>query len=299
MDEQQMQVKALRARKSYYAKQRARSTEEISVGLFEERWVQTSAGDTRILIYAPTQRKDKAYPIFVNIHGGGFILGSAEDDDIWCRKISTAVDCVVVNIDYCLSPEHKFPEALEECYDILSWLYENARELGLDRERLAVGGHSAGGNLTAALCLLARERRDFSILFQVLDYPPLDLVIDPFTKNNVPQNIILPPKTAAFFTACYFNRTEDALNPLASPALAENLTGLPAALVITAEFDPLREEGEAYAKRLAAAGVPVLYKNYAGCGHAFTHFGPQEAADNAWELIYTQLRQAFSSKTAG
>jgi acetyl esterase len=225
------------------------------------------------------------------MHGGGFIMGSAENDDLWCRRVANAVPCLVVNIDYRLAPEHKFPAALEECYDVVRYLHSNAAKLRIDPARIAVGGQSAGANLAAGICLLARDRREFPIVCQVLNYPPLDMTIDPYSKANLDK--ILTARMQILFNACYLRNEDDALNPLVSPLLVQDLAGLPDALIITAELDPLRPEAEQYAKRLAVAGVNATCEMFAGCMHAFTHFGPKAAARAAQSLTCEQLKTAF------
>lgn len=291
-----MMLMAQRARAAYAETVRNnRRSVGWAGGTVAEKFIATSAGETRILVYEPKQDPQRSLPVFVDIHGGGFIQGSAEDDDEWCRQIVDAVGCAVVNIDYHLAPEYPFPVALEECYDVLKWIRNNAFEMGFDPALMAVGGHSAGGNLTAALCLLARERQDISILYQVLNYPPLDFSVDPYTKPTSIDTMITP-KVHAFFTACYLGKQDDAKNPLASPLLAANFAGLPAALIISAEYDPLRSDDELYAKRLSDAGVDVTYKMFSGCMHAFTHFGPEPAAGQAWALIHEKLKQAFAGR---
>ena len=259
--------------------------------------VATSAGETEIYLYRPLQSKRKGpLPVFVNIHGGGFIQGSPGDDDPWCRQIADAVDCAVVSIDYHLAPEYRFPVTVYECYDVIKWLHDQAVFLGMDPGRIAVGGHSAGGNLAAALTLLARERREFSLGFQVLNYPVLDFVRDPYEK--VGKDLLLTAKAQSFFSSCYLEDAEAAKNPLASPILAESFAGLPPALVIAAEYDPLRAENERYAEALKTAGVTVTFHLFPGCMHAFTHFGPETAANEAWRLIQDSLRQAFWGREA-
>ena len=292
-DELKMILMAQRARASYADNvKNSRMLEDWSSGTTMEHILGTSAGDTRILLYKPNMDKNKSLPVFVNIHGGGFIQGSAEDDDVWCRKIVDAVDCAVVNIDYHLAPEYGFPIALEECYDVVKWVHDQANENGFDAAKIAVGGHSAGGNLSASLCLLARKRQEFSFVYQVLNYPVLDFTADPFEKPT--RDTLLTAKARAFFTACYLPKEGDRRNPSASPLLTESCTGLPAALIVSAEYDPLREENKLYAERLSAAGVAVTYKMFEGCMHAFTHFGPEPAASQAWELIHEKLRLVFA-----
>lgn len=281
-------VMAGRARQAFAAQQAARPRVDVPVEVFAEYKAATRAGETRVLFCSPGGRD---LPVFVNFHGGGFVMGSADDDDVYCRRLANAAGCAVVNADYRLAPEHKFPAAVEDCYDVVRWVHGNAAALGVDPARIAVGGHSAGGNVAAALCLLAREKREFPLVFQVLDYPPLDLSVDPYKKGT--QDKMLTPKAQTFFDDCYFNSPADAFNPLVSPLLAADLAGLPPALVIAAEYDPLRAEEERYAQRLAAAGVAVTFRLFAGCSHAFTHFGPEAAADEAWALIASKLREAF------
>jgi len=292
-DELKMILMAQRARATYADNvKKGGMLEAWSNGTTMEHILGTSAGETRILVYKPKMGKDKFLPVFVNIHGGGFIQGSAEDDDVWCRKIVDAVDCAVVNIDYHLAPEYGFPIALEECYNVVKWVHDQADENGFDAARIAVGGHSAGGNLSASLCLLARERQEFSFVYQVLNYPVLDFTADPFEKPT--RDTLLTAKARAFFTACYLPKERDRRNPSASPLLAESCTGLPAALIVSAEYDPLCEENKLYAERLLAAGISVTYKIFEGCMHAFTHFGPEPAASQAWDLIHEKLRLAFA-----
>ena len=263
---------------------------EVEVQAVQEL-VSTSAGETPVAVYKPWQCSGVQLPVYVNFHGGGFIQGSAQDDEGWCREISAVVGCAVVNVEYRLAPEHKFPIALEESYEVLKWIHAQAEAKGFDRKRIAVGGNSAGGNLAAALCLLARRRREFSLCYQVLKFPPLDFLADPKHKGN--KDTLLTPGAQVFFTKCYLRQGQDEGNPLASPLLAENLAGLPPALIIAAEFDPLRIENAAYRERLAAAGCDVTYKEFVGCGHSFTHFGPEPQAREAWQLIHEKLQQVF------
>ena len=290
--ETKMLLMAQRSRQAYLEGTRPVSTEGMPEVAVTERQIATSAGQTRVLIYKPKKSKEKKLPVFVNIHGGGFIQGSAEDDEVWCRNIVEAVGCSVVSIDYHLSPEYKFPVALEECYDVLRWAHDQAGELGFDSARIAVGGHSAGGNFAAALCLMTRDRQEFPIIYQILNYPPLDFSADPFLI--LARDTVLTAKAQAFFTACYLPGKSAQTHPLASPLLAENFAGLPPALIIAAEYDPLRAENEKYAKRLEEAGVAVTFKVFEGCMHAFTHFGQEPAASEAWALVHEKLRQAFA-----
>lgn len=292
----QEQLKAAHEARTLFEQQlHATITWEIEqVSSCEERIIKTSAGDTRVLIYVPKSDIMSPYPAYVHFHGGGFILGRAEMDDFFCRVVTNDAGCLVVNVDYHLAPEHKFPTAVEEGYDVVKWLHNNAHLLNIRPDRIAVGGFSAGGNIATAVCLLAKERKEFSLVYQVLGYPPLDLCTDPFKKRIMPGKSMLTPEMAALFNACYLRSEEDARNPLVSPVLAQDLREMPAACVITAEYDMLADEGEQYAKKLKEAGVPVVYRSYRGCDHGFTATGPEEAARDAFSLICNELRKAFA-----
>lgn len=288
---QQLAKIAIQARKNFAAGQQKIIKDLVPVGHFAERLIPTCIGETRVLTYISCEQNEPV-PVFVNLHGGGFMMGSAEDDDIWCRRLANAVPCLVVNIDYRLAPEHKFPIALEESYAVIKYLHENAARLRINPQRIAVGGQSAGGNLAAGLCLLARARQEFTVCYQVLNYPALDMSVDPFSQ---PSDKILTPRLRTLFNNCYFRTKDDALNPLVSPLLTVDLVGLPAALIITAELDPLRPEAEHYAKKLTAAGVNADCKMFADCMHAFTHFGPKPAAEEAGRLVHEQLRNLLQN----
>lgn len=177
---------------------------------------------------------------------------------------------------------------------VINSLYQHPEQLSINPEKIAVGGHSAGGNLAAAVCLLNRQRGDeLPIVFQIIDYAPLDLDTDPALKPTIEEAI--PAEMSRKFNYLFLGTTEEAGNPLASPIFAESLHGLPEALVITAERDSLAAEGENYAERLKQAGVKVLYKQYKGVPHGFTHFGDLAVAEEAWHLMSDKLREAFSA----
>ncbi|MEK5263028.1 MULTISPECIES: alpha/beta hydrolase [Bacillus] len=255
--------------------------------------IPTGAGETKVWVFKPVKTLKQPLPVFVNLHGGGFILGSAEMDNHWCPVIADRAECIVVNVEYQLAPEHPFPAALHECYDVMKWLYEHPEELQIDPNRLAIGGHSAGGNLATAVCLLDIQKGNkLPIVYQVLDYPPLDLATDPAQKPAFEEAI--PVEMARLFNAFYL-QSQDPHNPLVSPVFAERevLAQMPPALVITAEKDSLAEEAEHYADKLKEAGVDVTYKQFKGVPHAFTHAGDLEIAEEAWHLMSDQLKKAF------
>jgi acetyl esterase len=199
----------------------------------------------------------------------GFVIGDLETADAMARELCVGAGVVVASVDYPLAPEQPFPAAPEAAYAATRWLAEQASSLGADGSRLAVGGDSAGGNLTAVTAVLARDRGGPPITFQLLVYPWTDLLMSfPSVRQNG-EDYLLTAGALEWFARHYLGRDGDGKHPLASPTYTDDLTGLPPALVITAEFDPLRDEGEAYAKRLEEAGAPVRMARYDGQIHGF------------------------------
>ncbi|MEU6147507.1 alpha/beta hydrolase [Streptomyces sp. NPDC047081] len=257
--------------------------------------IPTRAGSVRCTVYRPSARPDgSAPPVYVNFHGGGFVLRRHQADDHICRFIADRAGCVVVNVDYDVAPTHPFPAATTQAYDVTAWVAAHGAESGWDGTRLAVGGHSAGGNLAAGVCLTARDTKDFSLRLQILDYPPLDLAADPEAKLLHGRKSVITPALSHLFNDAYVPDLATRKDPLVSPALAPDHAGLAPALIITAEHDLLRDEGEAYADSLRAAGVPVTHRRFDGVDHAFTHAGPVEPAKEAMELMAASLRKAFA-----
>ena len=257
--------------------------------------VPTGAGPVTCTVYRPTAVPSGPAPVYVNFHGGGFVVGRPEQDDHICRYIAAKASCVVVNVDYSIAPQHPFPTATTQAYDVTAWVAENGHTNGWDGSRLAVGGHSAGANLTAAVCRTARDRGTFSPRLQILDSAPLDQLADPATKHSPIAKPLLTPHIMRVFRGAYVPNPADLTDPLVSPGLADDLAGLPPALVITAEHDRLRDEGDAYAKALDAAGVPVTRCVFPGVDHYFTHTGPVKEGKEAIELMASSLRTALGT----
>jgi len=255
--------------------------------------VETGAGPVACTVYRPPGTPRASAPVYINFHGGGFVIGRPEQDDHICRYIAATADCVVINVDYAVAPQRQFPVAVNQAYDVASWVAENGPAGGWDGTRLAVGGHSAGANLTAAVCRTARDRGTFTPRLQIIDSAPLDQLADPATKQSLIAKPLLTPQLMRIFTAAYVPDPADRAHPLVSPGIADDLAGLPPALVITAENDRLRDEGDAYAKALEAAGVPVTHRVFEGVDHYFTHTGPVPAAREAIDLMATTLRVAL------
>lgn len=261
----------------------------------DEQYIPTTWGAARALFYWPDVPSGERLPVYLNLHGGGFVAGVPEHDDSYCRRLAHNLGCLVVNLDYVLAPEHPFPAGLRQSFEVLEWLAEQGETLGIDPQRIAVGGHSAGGNLAAGLAILARGHQRLRLVHQIIDYAALDVSQAPELKRSTLDKPLLGPGLMRFFNRCYLSDPAQARDPLVSPLLApvEALRGLPAATLITAEYDILRAEGEAYGEKLRQAGVAVNEKMFPGCDHMFTHLGPDVSADEAWQFIEDALRGAF------
>ena len=218
-------------------------------------------------LYEPVPA-DGLRPLLVYFHGGGYIRGNIETHDSACRILANSSGCLVASVDYSLAPECKFPGAIEECFAATRWFSENAAEIGADASRLAVGGDSAGGNMACAVTLMARDAGGPAIKFQLLIYPNTDMKADNESVRAFSKGYWLD--SLPFYVASYLRSDADIENPLASPLRAPDLSNLPPAYVMTAGFDPLRDEGKAYAERLSAAGVAVEYRCYDDMIHGFT-----------------------------
>ena len=264
-----------------------------SVGV-ADRAVPGPAGDIPIRVYTPDAPASR--PLVMWFHGGGHVIGDLDTYDAVCRDLAAESGAVVVSVDYRLAPEHRFPAAVEDCYAATVWAAEHAGELGADAARLAVAGESAGGNLAAVIALVARDRGTPAIAFQALIYPATDLTRSHPSVEENGEGYLLTAKGMEWFNDHYLGPDGDPKHPLASPLFAEDLSGLPPALVTTAEFDPLRDEGEAYAERLRAAGVPVEQRRYDGLIHGFiTLRMVVEAGGDALDEIARTIGKALTS----
>jgi acetyl esterase len=265
------------------------------VASVEDRTVPGPAGPVPVRIYTPSAGSAPR-PALVYIHGGGWVIGDPDMTDSICRVVANRAECVVVSVDYRLSPEHKFPVPLDDCYAAFTWVADNASSIGVDPARLAVGGDSAGGNLSAAVALRARDEGGPAIRLQLLVYPVTDYSFDTISYKENGDDYFLTRDMMGWFWDHYLTSASDGENPLASPLRAKDLSGLPPAKVFTAEFDPLRDEGEAYVARLVEAGVPVSHTRYDGQIHGFwTMLAVFGAATTAADEAAAALKEAFSS----
>ncbi len=254
----------------------------------EDRAIPGPNGDIPIRVYAPvhTPQGQHPLPLLVYFHGGGWVVGNLDASDVSCRMIANAAGCLVVSANYRHAPEHRFPLPAEDAYAATQWTARHAATLHGDASRLAVGGSSAGGNLAAVVALMARDRGTPSLIFQLLVVPVIDCRFDTASYRENAEGYGLTADAMRWYWKHYLRSEDDGHHPYASPLRAPSLQGLPPAFVATAEFDPLRDEGEAYAARLRAEGVPTVQKRYAGMIHGF--LGPQANADMA-----EALRNAF------
>ncbi|OPJ64021.1 alpha/beta hydrolase [Clostridium oryzae] len=249
-----------------------------------EEFIPTRAGKTRVLVYK-TENSTSLSPVFFDVHGGGFIAGLPEDDDRFCDELRKELNITVISIDYRLAPDHMWPAGINDTYDVVEYVSLHKEEFGIDSDNMAIGGHSAGANISTVVCMLAKQSGKFSFKCQVLDYPPLD-VATPGTEKFYIEGAI-PPEVAAMFDKCY-RKDEEAKNPHCSPVYASNeeLKGLPPAVVITCEIDSLRDEGEDYAQKLIKAGVETIAKRFYGVWHGFTIGAPDlKESKEAYRMI--------------
>jgi acetyl esterase len=244
------------------------------VGDVNNRSVPGPAGSIPVRVYTP--KGEGPFPVLVYFHGGGWVIATLDTYDASCRALTNMANCVVVSVDYRQAPENKWPAAHEDAYAATQWVMKNAREVQGDPRQVAVGGESAGGNLAAAVCLMAKDRRGMMPVHQMLVYPIADYRFDTPSYQANAQAKPLNKAMMMWFFDKYLNRPADGNNKYVSPLRASqsDLRGLPPATVITAEIDPLMSEGKAYAEKLKSAGVDVAYRNFDGVAHEFFGMGP-------------------------
>jgi len=262
-----------------------------TVAAVENVMIPGSGDQIPVRIYIPS--KDELLPVLVYFHGGGWVLGDLDSVDSLCRSLADASGCMVASVDYRLAPEHKFPAAVEDAYSATKWIADNATDLNGDSRRIAVAGDSAGGNLAAAVSLMARDRGGPRVVYQLLVCPVTNHAFDTASYSDNGEGYWLTKEDMKWFWNHYLRADQDGKNPYASPLLAENLTSLPPAFVITAEFDPLRDEGEAYAARLRKSGVPVKMTRYSGMIHGFINIADLRQSRVAIDEAAAELRGAF------
>ncbi len=258
------------------------------VAKVEDRKIPGPAGQIPVRVYTP--RGNGPFGVLMYFHGGGWVIGNIETHDVLCRDLTDGAGCVTVSVDYRLAPEHRFPAAPDDCYAATKWVAEHASALNIDANRVAVGGDSAGGNLAAVVSQMARDQKGPKIACQLLIYPATDCANETASQREFSKDGYILSRSDMDWFYNHYLTAKDKTNPYACPGLTKNLAGLPPAFVLTAEIDPLRDEGEAYGEALRKAGVKVRLKRYNGVCHGFVSMaslldqGKQAVAECCSEL---------------
>lgn len=274
---------------------------KVDVFACEDRNIAGPGGDLAIRIYRHAAKIDgETSPVAIFFHGGGFYLGDLETHDTVCRYLCKHASLTVIAVDYALAPENKFPAGLKDCYAALCWVTENADEIGVDTDRIALVGDSAGGTLAVSTCLLAKQKGGPRIAFQVVVYPALTMTDGaefPSRTEFGTGDYFISLEDFAFFRNLYLGKEEQAVrDPLVSPIYADNYCDLPPALVVAAGYDPCLDENKLYAERLAADGVQVTYKCFENTIHPFYLFdGVIDAGKEGQKLVADTLRNFFKA----
>jgi len=283
------------ARRAYRESRAALAAAPAHVEEIRELSVPGPTAVLRARLYRPDSAQG-ALPGIVFFHGGGFIYGDIDTHDLVCRGIAQSALCAVVSVDYRLAPEHRFPAAVEDAFAATTWVAANAAAFGIDPARLVVAGDSAGGNLAAVVAITARERGAPALAMQVLVYPTTDFSAETASISRFAEGYLLTRESIRWVKRTYLRDERDALDWRASPLRAGDLSRLPAAYIITAGFDPLRDEGRAYAERLARGGVAVTHECFEGQVHGFFMMGGViAAAGHAIQRIGQTLRMQFGT----
>jgi acetyl esterase len=240
-----------------------------SIGKIEDIEAPGPAGPIALRLYTPVAGPGTALPAIVFFHGGGFVVGDLDSHDALCRTLANESGCRLIAVDYRLAPENPFPAAVEDCFAAVSWVGANASDIGADPNRIAVAGDSAGGNLAAVMCHLARPKTEPLIDFQLLIYPSTSFRHDSPSVMTFGSGYVLNQATIEWSVSHYIPKDADRGDIRLSPIAAPDLKGLPPAYIVTAGFDPLHDEGAAYADKLKAAGVPVTHVDYPTMVHGF------------------------------
>jgi acetyl esterase len=287
------EVTPAQARANSIRSRKAVELEVEPVGSVEDRTIPGPAGKLAIRIYRPDNRA--GHPLIMLFHGGGWVVGDLDNEDTTCRGLCRRVGAVVVSVDYRLAPETKFPGAVEDCYAATKWAVEHAKELRVDGTRVATSGTSAGGNLSGAVAMMARDRGGPKIAHQVLFCPVIDSDFDrpSYIRNAV--NYGLTRDGMIWYWDKYTGKGKDSKNPYVALIRAKDLSGLPDATVIAAEYDPLVDEAVAYADALRAAGVDVSCNVYPGMTHGFNNrVGAIDAAKDALDEAAARVKKSFA-----
>ena len=256
-------------------------------------------GAIPLRIYIPRDPGDTAMPMLIYYHGGGYVIGSRDSHDVPCRNLALEADCIVVSVDYRMAPEHPFPEPVEDCWAAASWIVDNVASLGGRTDKIAIGGDSAGGNLATVICLMARDRGGPEFVHQLLIYPGTDMTRSFASHVELAEGYRLTKPLLDYFMGHYFSgENRDLEHKLCSPLFVEDLSGLPDALIVSAGYDPLRDENIAYYEKLRDAGVKIRHSHYPGMIHGFISMAAYlDAASACFRECGADLKLAFSAVT--
>ncbi len=283
------------ARQAYANSRAVLQPDPEDVGDVRDLTATGPLGDIPLRLYRPRNAGTEKLPGLVYYHGGGWLLGDLDSHDVICRRLANAARCIAVSVDYRMAPENKFPASVEDCAVATRAIIERAASLGIDPDRVAVGGDSAGGNLAAVMALMARDGTLPPIAFQLLVYPATDMTMTTVSSQTVTDGVPLTSKTMKWFIDHYMRNSADMMDWRASPARAVTLAGTAPALVITASHDPLRDEGVDYARRLEREGVRVSHLHFSDQMHGFLSMGRIiRASDIALDTIASALRKELA-----
>ena len=291
------QMKPSEARFSYDKFIKERNYPNDPVGKIEDHTIESDQGSVSIRIFWPIKKPQKKLPIFIFFHGGGFVMGSVESREPQCRKIANEVGCIVVAPRYRLAPEYKFPTAHDDAWNTVIWVLNNTSRLEGDSTRISIGGDSAGGNLAAAVTQQACNNNIYNFALQILIYPWTDfyLALNLPSYNLLDQPYFLTREQISWYQKQYIPEFQHKIDTRHSPALSKNISNPPRTLIITAEFDPLRDDGKNYGYILKNAGGVVKYRCYNGMIHGFFHYGALiDSATLALLQIINSLKEVFS-----
>jgi acetyl esterase len=266
------QLSAAEAKAAYEERALTLTFKDVPIGDTKDLKIPGPHGDIPIRIYQPVDGKGPL-PVLVYYHGGGWVVGSIDTHDALCRKISNAGPFVVVSVDYRMGPDDPFPAAVNDSVAALNWTASNIADHGGNPDQIAVGGDSAGGNLSAVVCLNAKAENSYMPKFQWLIYPATNMSMTTDSHEAFAEGYFLTRPLMEFFQGHYLHNPQDVSDWRASPLLADSLAGMPPALVQTAGFDPLKDEGKAYSDRLNAEGGSAQYKDFGGMVHGFINLG--------------------------
>ncbi len=285
------------ARRLYRDSRAALTPDPPLVELVQLLLAPSAAGPVPVRHYRPKGAKDdEGLPALLYLHGGGWVIGDLDTHDVVCRTLANAARCAVFSVEYRKAPEAPFPAAVEDCFAATQYVAAQATAFGIDASRIAVGGDSAGGNLAAVMTLLAREAGGPAIAFQLLIYPATDQQLRFPSIDRNGDGYLLTKRAMRYFRGHYLPHVEDWLDWRASPLLAKSLSNLPPAFVLTASYDPLVDEGRAYADRLGHDGVKTEYCNYSDMVHGFITMGRElETANTALDRCARALRAALGT----